>query len=93
MSNTVEITSTGQVLVTEVAQQVIELQTPAAPATVEVQTQGPQGATAVYGLGALSDVDISGKVNQSVLYYDAASGKWKGDSLETILTLTDGGNF
>lgn len=43
MSNTVEVTGTQQVLVTETAVNVIELQVPAAPATVEVVTAGPQG--------------------------------------------------
>lgn len=44
MSNSVEILSTGQVVVQEVAQHAIEVIAPTAPATVEVQTQGPQGA-------------------------------------------------
>ena len=43
MSNTVEIISTGQVLVTEISQQAIELQTAGTPLTVEVVTAGPQG--------------------------------------------------
>ena len=46
MANSVEITSTGQVLVTEIAEQVIEVQVPAAPVTVEVVTEGPQGPEA-----------------------------------------------
>lgn len=52
MSNTVEIISTGQVLVTEISQQAIELQTPGTPLTVEVVTAGPQGpsGSAVGGL-------------------------------------------
>lgn len=44
MSNSVEVQSTGQVLVQEVAEHVIELTAPAAPVTVEVVTAGPQGA-------------------------------------------------
>lgn len=43
MSNSVELVSTGQVLVQEVSEQVIELQVPTAPVTVEVATAGPQG--------------------------------------------------
>lgn len=44
MSNTVEVTGTQQVLVTETAAQVVELQVPTAPAVVEIATEGPQGA-------------------------------------------------
>lgn len=47
MANSVEVSSTGQVLVTEVAEQVIEITSPTAPLTVEVQTAGPQGAAGV----------------------------------------------
>lgn len=94
MANSVEITSTGQVLVSEIAEQTIELLAPAAPATVEVQTAGPQGPEAPpYALGDLTDVNTIGKVNKSVLYYDAASGQWKGDDINTVVTITDGGNW
>jgi hypothetical protein len=43
MSNSVELTATGQVLVTEVTEQAIEVQAPGTPLTVEVATAGPQG--------------------------------------------------
>jgi hypothetical protein len=43
MANTVEVISTGQVVVTEIAEQAIELTTAAQPLLVEVQTAGPQG--------------------------------------------------
>lgn len=43
MANSIEVTSTGQVVVTEVAEQTIEIVSPTAPLTVEVQTEGPQG--------------------------------------------------
>lgn len=94
MANSVEVASTGQVVVTEVTEQVIEVIAPTAPLTVEVQTAGPQGPSATaYGLGDLTDVDTTGKVANSVLYYDAASGEWKGNDINTVITLTDGGNF
>ena len=94
MANSVEVISTGQVTVTEVAQQVIEVRTSSQPRTVEVQTAGPQGPAApAYGLGDLTDVNTSAKIAGSVLYYDASSGKWKGDDINTVITLTDGGNF
>lgn len=47
MANSVEVASTGQILVTEVAEQVIEVISPTAPLTVEVQTTGPQGTDGV----------------------------------------------
>ena len=46
MSNGVELVSIGQVLVQEVSEQVIELQVPSAPVTVQVVTEGPQGPEA-----------------------------------------------
>jgi hypothetical protein len=94
MSNTVEVQSTGQVLVSETSEHAIEVQVPAQPALVEVATAGPQGPTAtVAGLNDLSDVNTTAKVAKSILYYDAESGEWKGDSAQTILTVTDYGNF
>lgn len=47
MSNSVEVISTGQVLVTQVAEQAIEVSTGAAPITVEIATEGPQGQAGV----------------------------------------------
>jgi hypothetical protein len=44
MSNTVEVQSTGQVLVSETSEHAIEVQVPSQPALVEVTTAGPQGA-------------------------------------------------
>lgn len=96
MSNSVELVSTGQVLVQEVSEQVIELQVPTAPVTVEVVTAGPQGAAGVGGstaLSGLSDVDVSQKVDKSVLYFDASGAKWLGNDVNTLITITDGGHF
>ena len=95
MANSVEDTSTGQVLVTEVAEQTIEIISPTAPLTVEVQTAGPQGPplSEVLTLEGLVDVDATAKVNASVLYYDTAAGKWLGNDINTVVTITDGGNF
>ena len=94
MSNSVEVQGTGQVVITEISEQAIELTTAAQPLTVEVQTAGPQGPPAPpYPLGDLTDVNATGKVANSVLYYDAISGKWKGDDINTVISLTDGGNF
>ena len=94
MGNTVQVTTTDQVLVTEVSAQAIELQAPTAPATVEIQTQGPQGVAGPSApFSSLSDVDATGKVDKSVVYYDSASSKNKVDNIYTVLTLTDGGAF
>jgi len=55
---------------------------------VTVTTQGPQGP-AISGV----NFDISGKVDDAVLYYHAASDTIKADNTTTKLTLVDGGNF
>ena len=58
--------------------------------TVEITTKGPQGpAGQISGL----NFDITGKVNNAVLYYDSTSDTFKADSTTTKLTLVDGGNF
>tara|TARA_R100001510_G_C7612562_1_gene175644 strand:+ start:297 stop:536 length:240 start_codon:yes stop_codon:yes gene_type:complete len=60
------------------------------PTVVTIATQGPAGpAGSISGL----NFDISGKVNDAVLYYHAASDTFKADSTTTKLTLVDGGNF
>jgi hypothetical protein len=96
MSNVVELTTTQQVLVTEVSTNAIEVVVPSQSAVVAVVTegpQGPQGPAAVANLYEMDDVNVAGKVDKSVLYYDAASAKWKGDDINTVVTLTDGGAF
>lgn len=57
-----------------------------AATVVTVTTAGPQGAKGL-------DVDDSAKVDQSVVYYDSASGKYKADDTWTTSTLVLGGNF
>lgn len=95
MANSVEVISTGQVIVTEVAEQAIEISTAAQPLLVEVQTAGPQGPpiSEVLNLGDLANVNDTAKLTGSVLYYDASTSSWRGDDINTLLTLTDGGNF
>jgi len=58
--------------------------------TVEITTQGPQGPS---GTIAGLTFDISGKVDDALLYYHAASDTFKADNTTTKLTLVDGGNF
>lgn len=80
---TVEITDAETVVVTDATREVIE-----------VATVGPQGPSAAVGtLGDIPDVDTSAAVANSVLYYDAVSETWKGDDINTIITITDGGGF
>lgn len=57
-----------------------------AATVVTVTTAGPQGPVGL-------DVDDSAKVDQSVVYYDSASGKYKADDTWTTSTLVLGGNF
>ena len=57
---------------------------------VTVTSTGPQGPSfAVTG----TTMDDSGKVNDSVVYFDSSSGTFKADATTTKLTLVDGGNF
>ena len=53
---------------------------------VTVATQGPAGPK---GLA----LDEAAKVDDSVVYYDSTSAKFKADATTTKLTLVDGGNF
>jgi|TARA_B100000508_G_scaffold140502_1_gene141786 hypothetical protein len=54
---------------------------------VTVKTAGPQGPA--------FDIELvhTDKVDNSIMYYDATSGKLKLDSTTTKSTLLDGGNF
>jgi hypothetical protein len=44
-------------------------------------------------LADLSDTDISGKIDKSVMTYNEVSSKFVASDIYTILTITDGGNF
>jgi len=56
---------------------------------------GPQGPVTSVNLGLddITDVNTTDKVDRSVLYYDATAGEWRGDDINTVVTLTDGGAF
>ena len=62
---------------------------------VEVATTGPQGppGEAASLLRELKDVDVGGRANGSILYFDGLRDKFVADSIETKINLTDGGNF
>jgi hypothetical protein len=79
VSNTVVVTENGSSTVVTVP----------VTSTVTAITQGPQGPA---GPGSIL-VDDTAKVDQSVVYYDAAAGTFKADAIWTVPTITDGGNF
>jgi len=81
---------------------IVEITVAASPEIIEVGIIGPQGPQGVPGaqgpagaalLSELTDVNVQSKVNQSVLYFDQSSNKFVANSIHTIITLTDGGNF
>jgi hypothetical protein len=45
------------------------------------------------GIENLIDVNVASKTNGSILYYDQSNGEWIGSDVNTIISLTDGGNF
>tara|TARA_B100001939_G_scaffold188478_1_gene162355 strand:+ start:2323 stop:2556 length:234 start_codon:yes stop_codon:yes gene_type:complete len=56
--------------------------------TVSISTTGPQGPAAA---GFTFNGDA--KVDDSIVYYDSASGEFKADAATTKLSLVEGGNF
>ena len=56
--------------------------------TVSITTAGPQGPAASGFV-----FDGSGKVDNSIVYYDSAAGEFKADNTTTKLSLVEGGNF
>jgi|TARA_R100000734_G_C3217540_1_gene30319 hypothetical protein len=53
---------------------------------ITVSTQGPQGP-------AGTAINLDNAVDDSILYFHAASGTLKADDTTTKLTLVNGGNF
>ena len=87
---TVNVTTTNNtVTVTEDGSSTIVQNT--VTTTVTATTAGPQGPKGDAGSGfSLND---TAKVNQSVIYYDSASGEYKADDTWTIKTIVKGGEF
>lgn len=86
--NIITVTETCQVVVGQTETQVVEV--------VTAGPQGPPGPTGPPGsttLAALTDVDVTQKTEASVLYYKTTAGKFVADDINTLTTLTDGGNF
>ena len=57
---------------------------------ITVATAGPQGAQFSSTNTGLID---SGKVNNSVIYYDSTSATFNADATRTVENLVDGGSF
>ena len=57
--------------------------------TVTATTVGPQGPKGDPGFS----LNQTAKVDQSVIYYDSASGEFKADDTWTIKTIVKGGDF
>ena len=87
MSNTVTANETQNTISVNETTNTVTV-TEGSTTIVRVATEGPQGPA-----GVDFDIDSSGKVDKSVVYYDSSAGQFKADNLQTILTLTDGGNF
>ena len=87
---TVNVTTTNNtVTVTENGTSTV-VQNPVT-STVTATTTGPQGPKGDAGSGfSLND---TAKVDQSVIYYDSASGEYKADDTWTIKTIVKGGDF
>lgn len=56
--------------------------------TVTATTAGPQGPA-----GSSFTLNQTAKVDQSVIYYDSASGEYRADDTWTIKTIVKGGDF
>ena len=56
--------------------------------TVSITTAGPQGPAA-----SGFTFNGSGKVDDSIVYFDSAAGEFKADNTTTKLSLVEGGNF
>lgn len=87
---TVNVTTTNNtVTVTEDGSSTV-VQNPVTT-TVTATTAGPQGPEGPAGSGFT--LNQTAKVNQSVVYYDSASGEYRADDTWTISTIVKGGDF
>ena len=87
---TVNVTTTNNtVTVTEDGSSTV-VQNPVTT-TVTATTAGPQGPEGP--AGSSFTLNQAAKVDQSVIYYDSASGEYKADDTWTIKTIVKGGDF
>lgn len=70
----------------------VEIQASPPSPTLEFFGEGPQGVIGPQGEKGIN-LDETAKIDGSVVYYDAASAKFKADATITKTLLTDGGNF
>ena len=77
----VEVTNQGKSTTVEVPK----------TATVQTVTRGPQGPAGL--AGSNFSLEQSARVDKSIVYFDAATSRFRADSSITQSTLTDGGNF
>ncbi len=82
INNTVVVTENSSSTVVTVPQTVM----------IATTTHGPQGPPGPPGASGLI-VDTTNKTDKSVVYYDGGTETFKADTIWTVLTLTDGGNF
>jgi hypothetical protein len=82
-TNTIVIAASVSPSVETIASSAVEL---------EFFGEGPQGAIGPQGEKGIN-LDETAKIDGSVVYYDAASSKFKADATVTKSLLTDGGNF
>lgn len=95
-------TSTSQAVVSvnEIDEvQIVEVSVSSAPVIVETGIVGPQGPQGPKGpdgylrLEQMEDVNVTGRVDKSVVVYNASENMFTVNSIHTIETITDGGNF
>ena len=79
-------TSANTVTVTEQSATTV-VETPTT-SVVTATTVGPQGPTASGFV-----FNGTGKINDSIVYFDSAAGEFKADNTTTKLSLVEGGNF
>ena len=65
----------------------VSVSTSGQPTVVTATTAGPQGPPGDF------DLNQAAKVDQSVIYYDSASGEYRADDTWTIKTIVKGGDF
>ena len=61
--------------------------------TGQITISASGGGGGITALAQATDVNVSAKVDKSVLVYDSSAGKFVANDVNTIITLTDGGNF
>ena len=92
-------TSTSQAVVSvnEIDEvQIVEVSVSSAPVIVEtgiVGPQGPKGSDGYLTIEQMEDVNVTGRVDKSVVVYNASENMFTVNSIHTIETITDGGNF